>query len=148
MKPALKTFEVTPYPHPVSRLEKGGYDMNRIKTVTISHKHFDHFGNLDTISSFDPMVVVGPGSMEVIGKGYPETEKSPWPSSWLKDHRIFELPSPGEVSDWKVEGKGESKSWGKVACFEEAIDWFGDGSFWLINAPGVSLSLPSMSSGD
>lgn len=136
-KPALETFKVTPHPHPVSRLTDGGYDLNRIKTVILSHKHFDHFGNLDTVSSFDPLIVVGPGSLEGIGEGYPEDEKSIWPSSWLKERRISELPAPSSDA-WKVDGQKDSKKWTKVACFDEAVDWFGDGSFWLVSAPGVS----------
>jgi hypothetical protein len=139
-KPALGVFKVSPQSHPVARLQEGKYDLARIKTVVISHKHFDHFGNLDTVSSFDPLVVVGPRSMEVIGQGYPEDENSPWPSTWLKDHRIFELPSPTEAPqlEWEVDGQDEGKKWKKIACFDEAVDWFADGSFYLINAPGVS----------
>lgn len=139
-KPALEKFKVEPQPHPVSRLRDGGYDLSRIKTVILSHKHFDHFGNLETVAAFDPLVVVGPGSLAGIGKGYPEDEKSIWPSGWLKDRRFAELPQPTEKKGdkWTVEGREGEKQWEKMACFEEGVDWFGDGSFWLIHAPGVS----------
>lgn len=139
-KPALQKFKVQPQPHPIARLQKGGYDVSRIKTLVISHKHFDHFGNLDTLASFDPLVVVGPGTLGTIGKGYPKDEKSPWPTKWLEERRIAELPSAESKGHWKIGDK--DRSWQPVACFQEGVDWFGDGSFWLISAPGVSTCYP------
>lgn len=42
----------------------------------------------------------------------------------------------GELSTIALPGRG--RKWEEVGCFENAVDWFGDGSFWLIDTPGVS----------
>ncbi len=41
-------------------------------------------------------------------------------------------PPSGNVRELSYE-KDEWKPWGP---FEKAFDFFGDGSFWLVNAPG------------
>ena len=83
--------------------------------------------------------------MESIGPGYPHDPNSAWPAEWLKKYHFLELPAPSNVGDaqWKGEvsevGLPErGRRWESIGCFENAVDWFGDGSFWLIDTPGVS----------
>jgi len=45
----------------------------------------------------------------------------------------------GEIATVAMPGRG--RKWERVGCFDIGVDWFGDGSFWLIDTPGVSPSL-------
>lgn len=92
---------------------------------------------------------MGAGSLDVVGKGEPEQKDSPWPSSWLEKHHIVQLPSPDTTFTGESQqvGRGPEaqageRKWEQVGCFEYGVDWFGDGSLWFIDTPGVSsLSL-------
>jgi len=99
-------------------------------------------GDFDTLPPATSDIVVGNGTLEAVGKGAPEDETSSWPSSWLKKHHIVELPSPD--AQWTGEAGSLSKGsktrkWEKVGCFDHAVDWFGDGSLWFVDTPGVSV---------
>lgn len=142
-QPLLSRYQPIPAPGPIKRLQTGNYDTSQLKHVFLSHMHFDHYGNLGTLAEIKPRIVCGEGTLERIGAGYPEKQDSPWPSEWLRDLDIVDLTdlraldqegsSGAEVRD----GLGKTRQWGKVACFDKALDWYGDGSFWLISAHGV-----------
>ncbi|KAL7422344.1 hypothetical protein Q5752_002990 [Cryptotrichosporon argae] len=106
-------------------------------------------GDLDTLPSPAPPILLGPGSLESTGpKGAPDDPNAAWPAAWLETYRFVELPSASAVSGgaWGADvpaaslGPGENtgRRWEAVGCFERAVDWFGDGSFWVIDAPGHS----------
>lgn len=134
-KKILDRYQPIPAPHPIKRLHQGGYDVLRIKQIIISHQHFDHVGDLGTLRDIQPLVVVGPGTLDRIGPGYPEKADSTWPAEWLKDLNIVDLANLDQLDG---QGKGVGKrTWEQVACYDKAIDWFGDGSIWIIDAPGV-----------
>ena len=42
----------------------------------------------------------------------------------------------GEISTLPS-GRGKGRRWERVGCFDNGVDWFGDGSLWLIDTPGV-----------
>ena len=106
-------------------------------------------GDLDTLP--DPVpIILGPNSLESIGPGYPHDPNSAWPAEWLKKYHFVELPTPSNVGDaqWKGELStialpGRGRKWEEVGCFDNGVDWFGDGSFWLIDTPGVSFFFPT-----
>ena len=140
-----KLFKATAGPGPIKRLEQGGYDIDKITEVILSHEHFDHFGDLDTLSP-KVKVILGPGSLASIGSGYPEDPNGSWPKKWLEEKQLVELPSPDQRGPWSNEsatvGAGDlpvAREWQQLACFEHAVDWFGDGSFWLAVNEGVSF---------
>jgi hypothetical protein len=101
--------------------------------------HFDHYGDLGTLRDIQPLIVFGQGTLARIGAGYPEDEESPWPSEWLKELNIVDLSDLGALEEKGGEGRadGGARKWERVACFDQALDWFGDGSLWLVAAPGV-----------
>lgn len=129
-----KLFKASPGPGPIKRLREGGYDTGKIKEVILSHQHFDHFGDLDTLAP-GVKVVLGPGSLASIGPGYPEDPDGSWPKKWLDEKQLEELP-PVDVGSSAPSIRGK---WQQVACFEHALDYFGDGSLWLAVNEGASV---------
>ena len=91
-----------------------------IDYVVYSHLHFDHVGDISKFPNAD--LVIGPGSMEAASHAYPEKEMSPFMSSAL-DHPVVR-----ELSRTK-------DKWVTIAGFP-AFDFFGDGTFFLCDAPG------------
>jgi hypothetical protein len=90
--------------------------------------------------------------LESIGPGYPHDPNSAWPAEWLTKYHFVELPGPSDVGDVKWKGEvatiasaRRGRKWEGVGCFENGVDWFGDGSFWLIDTPGVSFCIVSPS---
>lgn len=75
-------------------------------------------------------VLCGPGTLELTSHSYPRFEHSPYDARiWdatSSDLPLWDLPSPADYPS----------KWSKLGPFEHAHDFFGDGSLWLINAPG------------
>lgn len=101
-------------------LDEGPDKAASITTVILSHLHFDHVG--DCMKFPDSELVVGPGSHASTAPGWPDAPGSPFDGSVLKHPHFREL-SPEK--DWKPFGP-----------FSKAIDWWGDQSFYVIDAPG------------
>jgi glyoxylase-like metal-dependent hydrolase (beta-lactamase superfamily II) len=80
----------------------------------------DHIGNPLVFPSSTKMYV---GLMEPIGKGYPIDSNGQINSDEITGHK------------WEQICKG-SRDWKPVGAFERALDWFGDGSLYLLDAPG------------
>ncbi|KZO99395.1 Metallo-hydrolase/oxidoreductase [Calocera viscosa TUFC12733] len=94
--------------------------------IILSHAHPDHAGTLNEFPASIP-VIAGPGTKAWMDST-PDAEK-PIPP-WVWSHPDF----IGEVGDEGAKGKG--KGWQKVGSFEAAWDFFGDGSLYLMQAPG------------
>ena len=94
-----------------------------ISTIIWSHNHFDHTGDP---SLFPPTttLVVGPGVKENSWPGYPSNPEAQVPDSDIAGGRPIT-----EIS---------FKDGLKIGSFD-AVDFFGDGSFYLLNAPGHSV---------
>ncbi|WVQ63902.1 uncharacterized protein L199_002058 [Kwoniella botswanensis] len=120
----LKIMGTRSAPGPIKTLQREKYNLDRLKSVIISHKHFDR-----------------PDSLKSIGPGYPKDSKGQWHSEWFDKYRFVELPSTDDKGEWPGEistvipSSGQRK-WESIGCFDNGLDWFGDGSFWLIDAPG------------
>lgn len=105
----------------VELLEEGPVLASSISTVVLSHIHFDHVGDPNKFP--DAVLLAGPGSKAVSGVGWPRDPLSPFLSS------VTEHPHYRELSF-------ETDAWAPWGPFARAHDFFGDGSFYLIDTPG------------
>ncbi|KAF9891516.1 hypothetical protein FE257_003983 [Aspergillus nanangensis] len=101
-------------------LTAGGIDPASIDAVVWSHFHYDHTGNA---SRFPPStdVVVGPGFKSAFLPGYPENPKSPFFSADFEGRQLNEISF--------------NDSSPRIGQFQ-SLDYFADGSFYLLNTPG------------
>ncbi|KAF3910619.1 hypothetical protein ABW21_db0204352 [Orbilia brochopaga] len=104
-------------------LEENGVQLTDIEALIWSHAHWDHTGRP---SLFPPSVklIVGSGILSTFGPGYPENPDAPFISSELANRPVTELSftaSPLTIGGLK------------------ALDYFGDGSFYLLDAPGHAI---------
>lgn len=133
-------------PAVVERIKKGGWGINiekdvaeildnsmqevgvgsqQIDAIIWSHYHWDHQGNVSLFPGKTDLVV-GPGFKENYTPGYPTNPKSPINESDYKGRHLREI-------DFKEEGKGV------VIGKCDAVDFFGDGSFYLLDTPGHAI---------
>lgn len=92
-----------------------------------SHYHWDHTGDPST---FPPStdLVVGPGFKKAFTPGYPKNQDSPIRESDYQGRNLREISFD---SKFQIGGYA-------------ALDYFEDGSFYLLDSPGVSnLATPS-----
>jgi len=110
-------------------LDAGGVDTAAIEAIIISHHHFDHVGDTTT---FEPStaLVVGPGYKEHAIPGYPTNPESMILETDYTGRDVLELDfnSPSE-GKWKTLAIGPFR----------AIDYFHDGSFYLLDTPGHAV---------
>jgi hypothetical protein len=116
--------------------------------VYLAYQRLSLSGNLDTLPSPAPPVLLGPNSLESIGPGYPADPNAAWPKSWLDKYRFVELPGADAEGAWEGEiarlrlgafhGGQHELRWERVGCFDRGVDWFCDGSLWFLDGPGVS----------
>ena len=93
----------------------------KLKRVCGSHSHWDHLGDPSTFPSSTD-IIVGPGfSEEHFPGGQPETD-STIKQEYYENRRLREI----SVGEFNL----------NIAGFP-AFDYFGDGSFYLVNSPGV-----------
>ncbi|MCJ1421068.1 hypothetical protein MMC32_007430 [Xylographa parallela] len=100
-------------------LKEAEYDLDKLDSIIWSHWHWDHRGDA---AQFPQKVnlVVGPGFQDHFMPGYPENPNSPILESETRGRKIQEI---GFDSTFKL---------GQFP----AHDFFGDGSFFLLDAPG------------
>ncbi|CAG9954058.1 unnamed protein product [Clonostachys rosea f. rosea IK726] len=106
-------------------LKDGGVDLNTIEAIIWSHHHMDHTGNPNGFPSTTDLIV-GPGFKETLLPSYPENPKA------MIGQRDYEGRNLRQL-DFKEESKGLT-----IGGFP-AIDYFEDGSFYLLQAPGHSI---------
>ena len=101
-------------------LGKHGVDIKSIEAVIWSHTHFDHTGDVSTL---DPStkIIVGPGTKKAVFPGYPANQVAHFNESDIAGHEVDEVDFG--TSSLKIGGLA-------------AIDYFSDGSFYLLDAPG------------
>ncbi len=102
-----------------------GVKSTDISAIIWSHHHFDHISDPST---FPPStnLVVGPGFKAHHWPGYPTKPSSGILDSDVAGRTIDEI-------DFQKEGAGL-----RVGRFS-AVDYFGDGSFYLLDAPGHAI---------
>ncbi|OTB07661.1 hypothetical protein M426DRAFT_53358 [Hypoxylon sp. CI-4A] len=105
-------------------LEEHGFDAKDIEGVIWSHPHSDHIGNP---SVFEPStaLIVGPGVKDDLLPGYPANPEA-------------EVILESDYAGREVRELDFTRSDIKIGKLR-AIDYFGDGSFYLLDAPGHSI---------
>ncbi|KAF2760941.1 hypothetical protein EJ05DRAFT_247426 [Pseudovirgaria hyperparasitica] len=118
-------WEVTPG-RDIARIltEDRGIDLDSVHEVIWSHAHWDHVGAPWQFPARTALVV-GPGFREAFLPGYPADESSRvLARSWEgRELREVDFRSGAQL---------------RVGRFE-AVDWYGDGSFYLLHAPGHAV---------
>ncbi|KAK4210092.1 hypothetical protein QBC37DRAFT_442933 [Rhypophila decipiens] len=110
----------------VDILEDGGIRGEDVEAVIWSHWHWDHIGDP---SSFPPStdLVVGPGFKDAMLPGAPANPDSPIQESDYANRTLREITFPSN-----------SPQVSKIGSFP-AFDYFGDGSFYLLDSPGHAI---------
>ncbi|KAL4945771.1 hypothetical protein BDV06DRAFT_219015 [Aspergillus oleicola] len=102
-----------------------GVDLGDVEGVIWSHWHWDHIGDPST---FPPStdLIVGPGFKDAMLPGYPSNPDSPIRESDYNNRTLREISfTPGSQTL-------------KIGLFP-AYDYFGDGSFYLLDSPGHAI---------
>ncbi|THH10033.1 hypothetical protein EW145_g1591 [Phellinidium pouzarii] len=102
-------------------LEKGGLTPEDITLVCLTHCHWDHVGNPALYPS--ARFLVGGEARSLFQPGYPTDPKSVFPTDLLPEGRTDFL----DVSD---------ETWKPIGPFPHALDYFDDGSLYIVDAPG------------
>lgn len=118
-------------------LRNGGLEpVKDIDYVILSHVHWDHIG---TPSDYpNSKFIVGSGTRYILENGAPN-----YPSDRIiqKDvlpaDRTIELPPvPGSDRAFMAAAEQTQHRWQSISALPNAVDYFGDGSVWIVNAPG------------
>jgi glyoxylase-like metal-dependent hydrolase (beta-lactamase superfamily II) len=120
-----------------SSLLTGGLDPAKdIDYVILSHVHWDHIG---TPSDYpNSQFIVGSGTLYILEHGAPHYPRDRIiEKGVLPVNRTTELP-PTAGSDRKhMAATQQSKhQWQSISALPNAVDYFGDGSMWIIDSPG------------
>ncbi|KXN84493.1 N-acyl homoserine lactonase AttM [Leucoagaricus sp. SymC.cos] len=106
----------------IEALAKGGLTPLDIDTVCISHVHFDHTGYSVPFTKSE-FILGGDAAMLFEESGFwPEEPDSPFRSGLVPLERTKFL--------------GDNVKWEPIGPFPRAHDFYGDGSLYIIDAPG------------
>ncbi|KAI0629942.1 Metallo-hydrolase/oxidoreductase [Trametes polyzona] len=100
-------------------LRKGGLDPESVKTVFISHLHFDHVG--DSSAFPNATFILGGEAEDLLAHAYPVD-----PDSLCSQTSV-------PLSRTRFLSKEFTES---IGPFPRAYDYFGDGSMYIIDSPG------------
>ncbi|KAF9454723.1 Metallo-hydrolase/oxidoreductase [Macrolepiota fuliginosa MF-IS2] len=105
----------------VDSLAKGGMSPLDIDVVCLSHCHWDHTGYTPPFAKSE-FIVGGETSQLFEGGFWPQNPESFFPADLLPTERTKFL--------------GENTNWEPVGPFPRAYNYYGDGSLYIIDAPG------------
>lgn len=107
-------------------LKDNGVDVDggAVENIILSHHHWDHVGSVATFPQ-STEIVVGPGFKDAHLPGYPKRQDASLMASDFDDRNVREI-------DFEKEGGF------KIGRFN-AHDFFGDGSFYLLDTPGHTI---------
>ncbi|KAK5055328.1 hypothetical protein LTR84_013078 [Exophiala bonariae] len=106
-------------------LEEHQFAAARIKSAIWSHWHWDHIGDPSRFPAGTDLIV-GPGFRQAFYPGYPSKSDAPVRESDFLERNVIEVDF------------NESARYTKVGDFP-AHDFFGDGSFYLLDTPGHAI---------
>lgn len=108
-------------------LRKHGQSLEEIGAIIWSHWHFDHVGDPQTFPSTTDLIV-GPGFKSEFMPGYPSKQDSLVDENAWRGRELHEIEF-GPAAGSKALQIGDFK----------AYDFYGDGSFYLLDSPGHAL---------
>lgn len=103
-------------------LSEAGVELEGVNAVVWSHWHFDHIGDMSKFPS-SVKIVVGPGFKDNLLPGYPANPQSALLETDYEGHDMEEITFDPAF---------------KIGSFH-AFDYFGDGSFYLLDVPGHAI---------
>ena len=115
----VEPWGVTSQQNVADTLSQNNVSLDSISGIIWSHHHFDHTGDPSTFPSSTDLVV-GPGFWQDCTPGYPSKQDGTILESDYKDRHVQEISFTPDF---------------KVGPFH-AHDFFGDGSFYLLDTPG------------
>jgi glyoxylase-like metal-dependent hydrolase (beta-lactamase superfamily II) len=119
-----------------SSLLSGGLDpATDIDYVILSHIHWDHIG----LPSDYPnsKFIVGSGTLYILENGAPCYPLDRIEKGALPADQTTELPAvPGSDRKHMAAASQTNHQWQSISTLPSAVDFFGDGSLWIIDAPG------------
>ncbi|KAI0661106.1 beta-lactamase-like protein [Cubamyces menziesii] len=101
----------------VGALAKGGLKPTDITYLCYSHLHFDHTG--DSKPFTNSTVLVGAGARPLLENAYPKNPDSPLSADVVPEGRTRFL---------------DPTNWPPVGPFPHALDFYGDGSLYIVDA--------------
>lgn len=104
------------------QLEENGVAGKDIESIIWSHWHWDHVGDPATFDSHTALVV-GPGFKDTFVPAYPTNKDAALLDSDFSGRELREISFDRNI---------------KVGAFD-AFDYFGDGSFYLLDSPGHAV---------
>jgi len=133
---------ITNDPDAVASLAKGNLSVDDIDYVMFSHVHYDHVGMPRDFTNPKTRFVVGPGAADLLsGKTKLNNgSHSFFEADLLPLDQTIELPTPPTESQSSQPSSlfsdERNLSWQPLSPFPHAIDFFGDASCYVVNAPG------------
>ena len=147
-------------PSALDTLQANGYQADDIDAIAISHVHWDHHGDPEDFPN--STFLLGPGAKSVLANGLPGTgNHSVFDPNLYKDKTVVEFESlPGaeakahahdgccppeqqsangtnsHANGGSKAASSETSKWQQLGPFPHALDLFGDGSAYIISAPG------------
>ncbi|KAG6823729.1 hypothetical protein H0H92_009199 [Tricholoma furcatifolium] len=100
----------------VDSLAKGGLSPSDISTICLSHLHFDHVGDASLFP--DSIFLLGENGKCILNPEH-------------NDPSTIHLPVPLERIQWL-----SSVGWQPLGPFPRALDFYGDGSLYIVDAAG------------
>jgi len=106
-------------PDVTDSLKKVALEPGDITHVILSHIHWDHIGDYRPFTK--ARFIVGEPAKKLMENGYPKVDAT----GFLQD------TVPMDRTTW-----ARSDDWGPIGPFPKALDFFGDGSLYLVDAAG------------
>ncbi|KAF2201198.1 hypothetical protein GQ43DRAFT_45630 [Delitschia confertaspora ATCC 74209] len=131
----LQRQPVTVHPDVTDSLQKGGLHPSDIHKVILSHVHWDHIG---TPSDFpNSEFFVGSGTQHILAHGDgPYYPAELFHADELPANRTFEFPPTANSEPGKASEQQIPHTWYPLAGFPAVIDFFNDGSIYIVDARG------------
>ncbi|KAI0783215.1 beta-lactamase-like protein, partial [Abortiporus biennis] len=111
----------------------GTKKIDEIDYICLSHFHWDHVGDTKPfIDNRRSVFVVGKETLELVERGYPKNQEAYVSGELLpfspSNERILALSPTG--------ANGNPQEWAPIGPFPYALDFFKDGSLYIVDAPG------------